>query len=39
MVFVCSQNVFEMMAKYGYNLNRKRRLAIYDGCKLPISER
>jgi len=32
-------NVFEMMAKYGYNLNRKRRLAIYDGCKLPISER
>lgn len=31
--------VFEMIAKYGYNLNRKRRFMIYDGCKLPTSER
>ncbi|KAM7452485.1 pentatricopeptide repeat domain-containing protein 3 [Porites harrisoni] len=31
--------VFELMAKYGYNLNRKRRLTIYDVCKLPTSER
>ncbi|XP_068745471.1 small ribosomal subunit protein mS39-like isoform X1 [Montipora capricornis] len=31
--------IFEMMAKYGYNLNRKRRLALYDSTKIPTVER
>lgn len=31
--------IFEMMAKYGYNLNRKRRLALYDSTNIPTIER
>jgi len=33
------QAIFEMMAKYGYNLNRKRRLALYDSVNIPTIER